>query len=115
MTLCVAHKQNDKVILVSDSRISRADKFSDVAIKINPLHINIKSARDADTGEEFTKFTSTYGFAFAGTFAAQNAIKDFLTIALQKLKFIPISGELTFVKICQYISDLYKHVVGKNS
>ena len=113
MTLCIAHKVNGKIILASDSRITMGNLHSDYAIKVVPINITISSARDATTGSSTTLYDSTLGLAFAGSFAAQNAIKEFLSIALQKLQFIQTLGHLSFERICNYIMDLYKHISNK--
>lgn len=110
MTLCIAHKINSMIFLASDSRINVADHFADNAIKVLPLAISITSPIDSNTRMAEKLYDTTLGFAFAGTFAAQNVIKDFLSIALQQLQFIPTLGQLTFEKICSYVMDLYKHV-----
>jgi len=115
MTLCIAHKINEKVVLASDSRISLGDRYSDFAVKVVPIMITVTSASDSETGNSSTLYSSTFGLAFAGSFAAQNAIKDFLVIALQKLQFVPSFGPLSFERICGYVGDLYKHVANKLS
>jgi hypothetical protein len=75
--------------------------------------MTVTSATDSQSGNSSTLLSSTFGLAFAGSFAAQNAIKDFLAIALQKLQFVPNFGPLSFERICKYVGDLYKHVTSK--
>jgi hypothetical protein len=113
MTLCIAHKVGPTIFLASDSRVSIKDRFSDLAIKVIPLSISINSARDSETGKTEVLYSSSFGFAFAGNLAAQNAIKDFLSIVLQQLQFIPIFGPLKFEGICSFVMDLYRHVSTK--
>ncbi len=115
MTLCIAEKINSTVILASDSRITANMGYSDIAIKVMPIPISITSPPESSTGKKEQLYCTSLGFAFSGAFAAQNAIKDFLAIALQQLQFIPTLGELTFERICDYVMDLYRYVFIKFS
>lgn len=110
MTLCIAQKVNSTIFLASDSRINAADRHSDQAIKVLPLNISISSPTDFDTGKKEKLYSTSLGFAFSGSFAAQNAIHGFLSIALQNLQYIPVNGPLSFKKICDYVMDLYNYV-----
>jgi len=83
MTLAICHQFPDRIILASDSRITYGNSHSDLAIKVIPITVKIDSPVDANSGQKATLFSSTYGIAFAGTFAAYNAISDFLSISLQ--------------------------------
>ena len=115
MTVCIAQKAGSKIFLASDSRISIGALHSDNAFKVLPLSIRINLPRDEETHKTEERYSSSWGFGFAGTFAAQNAIKDFLAIVFQKLTFVPTLGPLTFEKICSFVLDLYKHVSWKLS
>lgn len=110
MTLCVAQKIGPAISLISDSRIMNVDHYSDDAIKVLPLAINITTPVDSETGKDEVLFSSSFGFAFAGTFQAQNAIKGFLDIACQQLQFVPTFGPLTFERICGFVMDIYNHI-----
>ncbi|MFC1855467.1 hypothetical protein ACFL2A_02845 [Thermodesulfobacteriota bacterium] len=110
MTLCIANKVGSTIILAADSRITHGGLSSDHAIKVMPLSIRISSPTDSVTGESDLQYNSSFGFAFAGSFSAQNAIKDFLTIVFQQLQHVPILGPLTFEAICEFVMGIYKHI-----
>lgn len=112
MTLAVAWFNNKGVYLASDSRISKADRFSDYGIKVTPLHIRVFSPSEQGK-EPKIAFDKTYGMCFSGDFAGAAVIRNFLSITMQRLQFVPTFSEVSFSNICKVISKFYFEISQK--
>ncbi len=110
MTLSIAWKEREKILLASDSRISRFKNVSDYGVKVTPIPIRVYDAREAGKDLECL-LNTTYGMCFAGDFAAESILGNFTSIILQRLQFASLLGcELSFVVICDFIFKVYEKI-----
>ncbi|NCC62019.1 MAG: hypothetical protein EOM12_14015 [Verrucomicrobiae bacterium] len=112
MTLAVSWKHRQGIHFASDSRISRGNKNSDHGVKVVPVHVRV-----FEPGEEGNPapiaFESTYGMCFAGDFAGASVVRNFLSITLQRLQYVPTFSEVSFVNICRITFKIYAELSAK--
>ncbi|MDD5393607.1 MAG: hypothetical protein PHE17_11370 [Thiothrix sp.] len=112
MTLAVAWNRHDGIHFASDSRISKGDKNSDYGVKVVPVHIKVfEPTRDGE--QSFVAFDCVYGMCFAGDFAGASIIRNFLSISLQRLQYIPAFSEVSFLNICRITYKIYSELSAK--
>lgn len=112
MTLCIAWRGNGHTLLASDSRISRADQYSDYGIKLCPIQVRIFEPMAEGSKPEIA-FSKVYGIGFAGSFTALASVNHFLSIALSNLQYVPATQTITFEGICSVVLDFYRIVSKK--
>jgi hypothetical protein len=112
MTLAVVWSSNAGIHLASDSRISRDEKCSDYGVKVAPVHIKVFEPSESDK-EPSVVFDYIYGMCFAGDFAGAAIIRNFLSITLQRLQYIPTVSEVSFSNICRLINKFYTEISTK--
>ncbi len=112
MTLAVVWKSHDGIHFASDSRISRGDKSSDYGIKVVPVHIKV--FEPSENGKQApVAFDSIYGMCFAGDFSGASVIRNFLSITLQRLQYVPTFSEVSFLNICRITNKIYSELSSK--
>lgn len=110
MTLSIAWKEKKKILLASDSRISKFKNVSDYGVKVTPVPIKVYDAREAGKDLECL-LNTTYGMCFAGDFAAESILGNFTSIILQRLQFASLVGnELSFAVICEFVFRIYEKI-----
>lgn len=109
MTLAVAWKSPTGIYFASDSRISRGDEYSDYGVKVTPVHIKVFEPNDVDK-KPIVSFDCTYGMCFSGDFAGAAIIRNFLSITLQRLQYVPTYSEVSFSNICRIINKFYSEL-----
>jgi len=112
MTLAVAWHSNRGIYFASDSRISRGNDYSDYGIKVTPVHIKVFEPNESGK-PPVVAFDCTYGMCFAGDFAGAAIVRNFLSITLQRLQYIPTVAEVSFSSICCIISKYYAELSKK--
>lgn len=112
MTLAVAWNSDEGLHFASDSRISKADKNSDYGVKVVPVHIKVfEPGKDGDL--PLVAFDCTYGMCFSGDFAGASIIRNFLSITLQRLQYIPTFSNVSFLNICRITEKIYSDLSSK--
>lgn len=110
MTLCIAWRDRDNVHFVSDSRLTTApNSYTDVAIKVLPLAINIYSPRSPN-GERTLDYCGEIGMCFAGSAVNSLFLKETIAELLKELQYAPGYTDISMDGLARFVFNAYKQI-----
>jgi GrpB-like predicted nucleotidyltransferase (UPF0157 family) len=113
MSLCVAwkyeEKGNAKIHFAADSCVVYAGFVMPYSgIKVLQIPVRVISPMDKTTGRHEMLFETSYGMAFAGSYASAFLIKEMVAEVLSHIQYLRQVEDFSFDKVCELVHEIHK-------